>query len=295
MYELTVGIFPRERFSTFERCLSALIRNTAIPYKLIVIDCNMPNRYRQRIARAIRGIADAKVIRLDHYALPNESRNLVFEAADTDYVCLLESDVLLQKDALKYMLETAKATGAAAVRPTLYQRRGIIHFDRWLGEYSPPTGDEKGCVTSTTDPAEYALGDQPRPATWSEMHCNLIHRPSARDVFPLDKELSEPEHVDFSLRLRAANASLVYEPRAVARIILPPPVKRDELAYFRFRWDLEKAYSSYRRLRERWNIKYRGAEEWIPTIFERESWLPYIRMRFRTHVSGLTRKLRRGQ
>lgn len=293
MYELTVGIFPRERFSTFERCLSALTRNTTIPYKLVVIDCNMPDKYRQRVDRAIRGIADARVIRLDHYVLPNESRNIVFEAADTDYVCLLESDVLLQKDALKYMLETAKATGAAAVRPTLYQRRGVVHFDRWLGEYSAATDDEKGRITSTTDPAEYALGDQPRFANWSEMHCNLVHKASVRDVFPLDVELSEPEHVDFSLRLRAAKAPIVYEPRAVARIILPPPVKRDELAYFRFRWDVERSNSSHQRLRERWNIKYRGAEEWVPTIFERESWLPYIRMRFRTHVSGLARRFRR--
>jgi hypothetical protein len=292
MYDVTVGIYPRERFSVTGRCISALRRNTKPAFKLIIIDCDTPARYRREVDRAVGDLDDVEIIRFDRYVLPNESRNSVVEAAETDYVCLLESDILVQENALQYMLETAKATGAAVVRPTIYQRRGIVHFDRHLGEFTDPvvaTG-QKGRIGPTTAPEEYEPGSHPRAVSWSEFHCILLRRAAMKDVFPLDPDLSEPEHVDFSLRLRAADASIIYEPRAVVRLVPPPPVERKEREFFRFRWDLEKSRESHQRFRERWNLDYGGVHNWVSTVPARESWLSYVTMRSRSYLARFAPK-----
>lgn len=292
MYDVTVGIYPRERFSVTGRCISALRRNTKLPFKLLVIDCHMPDRYRREVDRAVRDLDDAEVISFDRYVLPNESRNSLVEAADTDYLCLLESDILVQENALQYMLETAKATGAAVVRPTIYQRRGVVHFDRHLGEFTDSvvaTG-QKARIGPRTTPEEYEPGSHPRAVSWSEFHCILLDKAAMGRVFPLDPDLSEPEHVDFSLRLRAADAPIIYEPRAVVRLVPPPPVERKEREFFRFRWDLEKSRVSHQRFRERWNLDYGGVHDWVSTVPARENWLSYLTLRSRSYLARLAPK-----
>ena len=287
MVSVTVGIYPRERFSLTSRSLAALAENTEIQFKVLLIDCGMAARFRRDVDRVIADLPNVEVIEPGHFLTPNQSRNLVVRTADTDYVCLLENDVLVQPRCIDLLLATARRTGAAVTRPTIIQRRGKVHFDRSLGPLSGTMG-EPGAELSigpNTRPTEYEPGDVACAVEWSEFHCILLHREQMRDVFPLDEDLTEPEHIDFSLRLRKAGAPIYYEPSAIVRLVTPPPVKRDDLPFFNFRWNQERGRESHRRFRERWNIRYAGLEDWMQTVPARQSWLKYARLRWRRWLS----------
>src|SRR5579862_7886633 len=94
---VTLGFVPRERFSLAKRALSAVLRHTDMPFKLVVVDCHTPRRYWAEIERVLArrcnaGHCDVEVIHSDRYLLPGESRNLVLARATGDYVCFLEND-----------------------------------------------------------------------------------------------------------------------------------------------------------------------------------------------------------
>jgi hypothetical protein len=73
----------------------------------------------------------------------------------------------------------------------------------------------------------------------------------------------------------------------VVRLNAPPPVEPAERDFFRFRWDIETARSSHQRFRDRWDVQYRGVENWIATAEARLSWLTYSKSRWRIWLSEL--------
>ena len=53
---VTIAFIPRERFSRAADALRQLIENTKdVPFKLIVVDCKTPERYRRDIEAVVRG------------------------------------------------------------------------------------------------------------------------------------------------------------------------------------------------------------------------------------------------
>ena len=53
---VTIAFIPRERFSRAADALRQLIENTAeVPFKLIIVDCKTPERYRRDVEAVVRG------------------------------------------------------------------------------------------------------------------------------------------------------------------------------------------------------------------------------------------------
>ena len=294
MARLTVGVYARDRFALTSRSLAALVENTEIQFKLLVIDCGMADRFRRDVDRVLANVPNAEVVEPGFFLRPNQSRNLVVERSDTEYVCLLESDVMVQPGCIDQLVATADRTGAAVTRPTIYQRWGVIHFDRSLGPLEGDVG-EPGArlrIGAATRPEEFEDKGDARPVEWSEFHCIVLRRSAMSEVFPLDGELTEPEHVDFSLRLRSASAPVVFEPHASVRLVSPPPVHRDDLTFFHFRWDMVRGRDSHARFYERWNVDYPGLVGWMETVPSRRSWRRYAGLRWRRWMSLHIGKLR---
>jgi hypothetical protein len=88
---IVIGVIPRERFALTGEVLRQIMRHTSQPYRLIVVDCAMPERFRQEIETILGGRPHAEVLHFDRYLLPNESRNRVIEATNEEYVCLIDN------------------------------------------------------------------------------------------------------------------------------------------------------------------------------------------------------------
>ncbi len=63
MKSVTIGVVPRERFSLAAESLQRIFDCTDLPFNLIVVDCNIPARYRQQMDEVLNGRSNVKVIR----------------------------------------------------------------------------------------------------------------------------------------------------------------------------------------------------------------------------------------
>ena len=62
MSTITIGFFPRERFSLAAESLQRIFDYTCIPFNLIVVDCNTPKVYWQQMEQVLRGRSNVNVI-----------------------------------------------------------------------------------------------------------------------------------------------------------------------------------------------------------------------------------------
>ena len=84
MPSLTMGFVPRERFSLAAKSLESILEHTPKPFRLIVVDCNIPAVYRREMDAVLSRFDDVQVIRRDHYLRPNQSKNLVIAEAKVE-------------------------------------------------------------------------------------------------------------------------------------------------------------------------------------------------------------------
>jgi len=274
---VTIGVIPRERFSLAAEAIRRIVEHTRVPYRLVVVDCNTPERYRSQIEQALPASVPVDVLRFDRYLLPNESRNQVVAAtrreddkndghgASDEFVCLIDNDVLVEPGWLERLLAACDEESAGVARPAVL-KLGEIHFDCRLGPVSLALGSpgHRPQIGGWTRASEFEAAPGRRRVEWLEMHCLLFRKSVFSVVGPLDETLSTREHVDLSLALRTKNVPIVFEPASRAHFVPPPPVHADERAFFFFRWDPSKAVASNARVRTKWDLaNYRSNVDWV--------------------------------
>lgn len=262
---ITIGVVPRERFALGAETIKRIVKNTNLPYRLIVVDCNIPEPYCHQIEQALPSGIAVEVLRFGSYLLPNESRNQVISATTDEFVCLIDNDVLVEPGWLERMLDACKAEAAGVVRPTVL-KHGKVHFDCRLGPVSAAIGSpgNREQIGNLTEANESDLKKSRRVVNWLEMHCLLFRRDVFSEIGLLDKRLNTREHVDLSMALRAKNIPIVFEPASVVHFVPPPPVQPMERDFFHFRWDPAQAVISNARIKTQRNLtRYCSNIDWV--------------------------------
>ena len=95
---VAIGFLPRERFSMGAESLQSVLDNTTVDFELVVVHPGTPDRYRKEVDDLLRGRSNVRTIALDRFLLPAAARNLVVAATDSDYVCLVENDMLVGEE-----------------------------------------------------------------------------------------------------------------------------------------------------------------------------------------------------
>lgn len=247
--EVCVVFTARERYAHAPKALEALYASTRVPFRLLIVDASTPKRYLRRIEAAVRGRSGVEFIVHDGYLLPNQARNLAVASVREPFVLFLENDCELRPGCLELLLAVSRQSSSVAV-PWLWEDRRR-HFDVKLGRVVQLESGE-----ISIDPApDWATP----PVTlekldFFESHCFLMPRPSMEAVGLLDAELNSGELIDFSLAVRRAGVAAYLVPGAEVDFVPPPPIRWDELAHYRLRWDLRRAEASLETLRKRWRI-----------------------------------------
>jgi hypothetical protein len=250
---VTVGFFPRERFSIAPRTLKRLLEATGVEFQLLIVDCRMPARYRKRIEALVQGRPGVEFIHSDRYLMPNESRELIAGASRSDYTCMLENDALVSDGWLSQLIAACEQTGAGAAAPLVLEgRNGRHHDDDHTGRFV--FSHEDGRKRLDFEPLGSGPDDTPQAIEVSECHCLLFRTEVLRDAAIFDGTLTSRDFIDISLALRHAGVSFVFEPRAQVRFLPPPPVRPDDRAFFTMRWDRQRALASHARIRDKWGI-----------------------------------------
>ena len=264
--QVTVGLCPRERFSKAPEVLARILSNTTVPYRLIVVDCNTPGSIWLEMERQLAGRDNVEVIRTPEHLLPAACKNLIIEQVDTEYLCLIENDVLVGSGWIERFLDSSRAHAAEVIIPLIYEVFDghpeipcRPHFDENLGkvvEHQTPEGQrhtiEPRTTSRFTDP-----GSLPRPQEFMEGHCLFFCKTLLDRMQRLDDTCSGSDEVDLSMAVRAAGGSAIFDPTCVVTFVQPPyPLDEVDRPYFLMRWEPRRVEDSHRRLVKRWKLTH---------------------------------------
>jgi GT2 family glycosyltransferase len=260
MRDITVGVVARDRFSTAKRCLSRLLKATPEPFRLVIVDAGAPKHYRRQMERAVAKRPNVEFLTTDRYINPNAAKNwVVRETRGTEFLALIENDNLVSPGWLSALIRACDEDGAEVARPMLFERRlgyEFPHFDRrWEDIETVDTPEGPGIrFRARATPLTADIGAARRRTHVLEVHC-VLYRESVFDkIGEFDERINTRQELDVALQLYAANVPIVFEPAAEVTYISPPPVRRDERAFYNFRWNVDEAVRSHELINQKWNV-----------------------------------------
>lgn len=260
MSTVTIGFFPREQFSLAAESLKRIFEHTHIPFNLIVIDCNTPKVYWQQMEQVLENRNNVTVIHKDGYLQPNQSKNLLVQAAKDDFLCFVENDVLVEEGWLSHLIAACEEQSADVAVPRILEGppgTTTIHCDNNLGQiHAMQTGDKvQWEILPASGDQQVDTGSHRRIINFAgEAHCQLYRRSVFERVAPFDEAVIFLHHVDTSLALYNAKIPAVFEPKSGVHFWHPYPPSPEDLDYFFFRWDLDKSAKSLERIKQKWNL-----------------------------------------
>ena len=261
---VTIVVIPHERFSYARASLESLYDSTpelrgASPVPLVYVDAGSPRglrRYLQDAARQ-RGF---RLLRTDHYLLPNQARNAGIRSARTDYVVFVENDVLVRPGWLEALVRCADETGAAMVGPLYLEGEPGAETIHTAGGEARIAESATGREFVETHPHYGERPDEVAPqlrrerAELVEAHCFLVRRSVLDRLGPLDERLTAQAHVDLGLAILAAGESIYFEPEAIVTYVPPTRLQWSDYPYFLLRWSERWNVDTVRHFRRKWNL-----------------------------------------
>lgn len=250
---------PRERFSCTAAVVERLLEVTPAPFRVILVDCAMPRRYREALDRVLSGRKNVEVIQVDEYLRPNQSRNLVMRACGrSDWVCLMDNDVFVEPKWLADLIRACEEERADVAVPLIIEGEdtGPVHFDRRLGSIhrAPPWVRGRWIIKEP----KFDYGDDRHASRrWQGMvedHLVLYRPETLARIVPFPEDLSTRELVDLSMRLHVSGARVIFEPRVRVVFCPPPPIEPEERDFFAFRWEAGRAAGSNEYVQKKWRI-----------------------------------------
>jgi len=259
---VTVGFVAKEKFNLAGRTLEALIAHAAIPFNLIIVDCNMPPRYRAEMDRVLAsnpGI-NARIIRVGRYLQPNQAKNIVVRESTDDYIALVENDSFVPPGWLPDLLDAClEYPDGCMVFPEMFEgpvENGLPHVDpgiggirswRQEGEIVREIFCDESVRTRHLHPRRQVVGA-------SEAHVYLFPRKVFERIGGFDERLTTREHCDLSLKLHEAGVPMVLDGNVRASFYPAPPIHLDEWPFFRFVWNVRAAAATTDYLLGKWNL-----------------------------------------
>jgi hypothetical protein len=255
----TIGFVPRERFSAAAEALQSIYDHTNVPFDLLIVDCAIPATYRRQMEEVLAGRNNVRVLSVDHYLLPNQSRNVVLRNSMADWVCLIENDVLVEPGWLERLIAACQEELADVAAPLIMERLSEfekVHFDDRLGRVEEvETGVGMGLRILPPDFPKDASRDGPRQrAEFLETHCVLFRGSVLQRVQGFDEMITAQEEIDMSLCVRHAGLRMIVEPRSVVTFLPPPPIYPDEKDYYLLKWNPQTYAQDYERVARKWNL-----------------------------------------
>ena len=250
--DLSVVIMPRERFSGLEDCIRSLAIATDEDTEFVIVDQGFSRKALER-ARQVVAPREFRVVHDGTFLSEGAARNIGLAAARAPaWVLLVDGEMTVAPDTVRWLRKAAEETGAAITVPLLLEREGLIHTTG--GQFTWP--EENGGKLDQADanylawcPAEH---DIPRSEIeMVETHLMLIDRDQTGDE-PFEWKHIHLFHFDISLTALRNKWTVIMEPRARALFKRPPPISWEDYQLFSKRWNRDRFREDSRFFEEKW-------------------------------------------
>ena len=255
----TLVVVPRERFSYTSQSLESIYQHTTLPFKLVYIDGNSPEKVK-RYLQVQAQERDFKLIRTNHFLTPNQARNLSLPHVDTKYVVFIENDVLVTPFWLERLVNCAEETGAWLVGPLTCEGEDFatVHF---MGGSIKVIEEQGKCWTVCQRPymynplAKVEASLKREPTQLLEFHSMLVRRELFEQLGGFDEALlGTADEDDFCLTVLQAGKLIYFEPASKISFIVPNPPVLSDLPFFFSRWSPAWYEASVDRFMQKWNL-----------------------------------------
>lgn len=205
--KVTIVIPTRDQAPMLRRCIDSIRkRSTYTDYEIVIVNNESREDETLRYFETFGG----RVIDYPHPFNYSAQMNLGVEAADTDYVILLNNDTLvISPDWIEAMLEYGQRPDVGAVGARLMFPDGRVQHE---GVF---VGCGGGLAGHLDHGGYFGLGECVRNVSAVTAACMLVKKKVYEEVGGLDEELSVAYNdVDFCLKLREKGYEVIYTPYA---------------------------------------------------------------------------------
>jgi GT2 family glycosyltransferase len=269
--QVTVVMVPRERLSCTPRAVSSVVRSLPDDVPVIVVDGAFPDDIRRELD-ATSHRRPLRILRFDHYLLPQEARNLALALVETPYTAFVDNDIDVRTGWLEALIEAVRAHDAAIGAPVIGLRT-----DRGAGvkDYVHHAGGDirlmqyKGRTTYASHRRlEWSLVDDPAvaklPRTSDDFECHafLIETATVRQLGGFDERLVICDHDDLALRLHVQGKKIVFSANAHVCYDQTGSLDAADRDYFAFRWNRRLVDHACEAFEQNWKISQSRSWEW---------------------------------
>ncbi|MBD2168353.1 glycosyltransferase [Calothrix membranacea FACHB-236] len=262
---VTLVVVPRERFSCTQASLESIYEYTTIPFKLVYVDGNSPNKVHQYLETQAQE-KNFTLIRTDYYLSPNHARNIGLSYVDTKYLVFIDNDVIVSPGWLEALVNCAETTGATVVGPLMCEKQPIHQRVHFAGGESHIVIDIKGrrhlrekMYKQGHQVPELLPHLQQNETELAEFHCTLVRTKIFEEIGYLDEQmLNTKEHLDFCMTVRDAGGKIYFEPESLVTYVPGPPLEWSDLHFYMLRWSDAWTLGSLQRLRSKWDLSEDG-------------------------------------
>jgi GT2 family glycosyltransferase len=263
--QVTIVVSQRERFSFTCESLESIYEHTTVPFKLIYVDGNSPDKIKQYLQEKSQA-KGFKLIRTEYYLSPNQARNLAMPHVDTEYLLFVDNDVLVSPYWLESLLQCAEETKATVVCPltcigrnfgeTIHLAGGEAHIVEKLkedGNIKRKVHEKHYFVNRKVIEVKDEL--QRQQCEFAEFHCMLVRAEIFEKIGLLDEGLlSTREHIDFCMTVNNAGGTFYCEPASVVTYVPGLKWELPELSFFMVRWSNAWEVASLEHFAQKWNL-----------------------------------------
>ena len=226
---VTVLCVVRHGYATTEVTVESLYRNTEAPFRMVYADIASPpavERYLKEQEHQREGFLH---LRFDDLVSRQSARHKGLENIETDFVVVVDNNMVLGQGWLEKLLAAAAETGAALVSPIIVTHGGDIHFSaglverkrkwRTLGRKAVYRPHQQPAAPVRTNLAE--VTPHRIDIDFAESHCCLVRTECLKRKGVLEVEMHNAHTIcAASYRLKHEHGEqLVLEPSAVAAIV----------------------------------------------------------------------------
>lgn len=263
--QVTIVVSQRERFSFTRESLESIYEHTTVPFKLIYVDANSPQKIQKYLEEQSQK-RKFQLVRRDYYLSPNQARNIAISHVDTEYLLFIDNDVLVSPNWLESLLQCSEETNATVVCP-------LTCIGKNFGEVVHLAGGEAHIVENVKGDgrikrkvhekhyfvnrkvAEIKEQLQRQKCEFAEFHCMLVKSDIFQKIGLLDEGfLSTREHIDFCMTVNNAGGSFYCEPTSVVTYVPGLKWELPELSFFMVRWSNAWEVASLEHFAQKWNL-----------------------------------------
>lgn len=261
--DVTVVVTPRECFSRLPLSLASLFQTIPESVPVIVNDGGAPEEIRSKI-RAFKKDREFVHVKPDHFILPPVARNMALAMVETAYVVYADNDIKHDEGWLEALVRTADENNAGAVCPVSLlgplPRRIIHHAGSKIDAYVDENGLNR---ISSLHRLEGVPLNEARDSNWNgipmendefEYHCALIRTSVMREIGGHDERQTHYDHLNDSLRIKAAGHKIFMAPDAVIEYQALQPFEDYDWPYFMWRWTDENSRMSAEQIAEAFGV-----------------------------------------